>query len=174
MRAKRRLLLVLSVCGALVVAGAISVAPEVLLVYRSFSYVFGRVEPPAGPYEVAFGFEGPGELRGGPGDDLLASEGPWGQSPEDYRPDRLHGGEGDDYLDAVSYPYPSVDVVRCGPGEDAVVADPRDDVGGDCETVRHVDLARVPQIGDPLWEFPPEVGLREYGPNPRPGGLQEE
>lgn len=52
------------------------------------------------------------------------------------------------------------------PSEDAVVADPQDDVGGDCEKVRRVDLGLVPEIGNPLWEFPPEVGMREYGPNP--------
>lgn len=45
--------------------------------------------------------------------------------------------------------------------------------GGDCEKVRHVDLGLVPEVGDPLPEFPPEVGMREYGPNPRAGGLPE-
>lgn len=46
-----------------------------------------------------------------------------------------------------------------------MVADPQDDVGGDCEKVRRVDLGLVPEIGDPLWEFPTEVGMREYNPN---------
>ena len=78
-------------------------APKLLLVYRSFSYVFGAVEPTGARHDdAAFGSEGPGELRSGPRDELLASEGPWSQYPEDYRPDRLHGGQGDDYLDAVS------------------------------------------------------------------------
>lgn len=149
-------------CGVLVVAGAVSLAPRLLLVYRSFSYVSGEVEPTGGPYDdVAFGSEGPDELRGGPIDDLLASEGPWGQYPGDYHPNRLHGDPGDDYLDAVSWPYPSIDVVRCGPGEDAAVADPQDDVDGDCEKVRHENLGLVPQIGDPLWEFLPGVGMWE-------------
>ena len=174
MRERGNLVLAPLLCGVLVVAGAVSVAPELLLVFRSFSYVFGEIEPTGGPYnDVAFGSEGPGELRGGPRDDLLASEGPWGQYPEDYHPDRLYGGPGDDYLDAVSWPYPSVDVMRCVPGEDAVVADPQDDVGWDCEKVRRVDLGLVPKVGDPLWEFPPEVGMREYGPNPYPGSVPE-
>lgn len=66
----------------------------------------------------------------------------------------------------MSYPYLSVDVLRCGPGEDAVVADPQDDVGGDCEGVRRVSLGLVPRIGEPLPEFPPEDRMRRYGPDP--------
>ena len=103
MRGRGKLILASLLCGLLVVAGAVSVAPELHLVYRSFSYVFGEIEPTGGPYDdVALGSEGPGELLGRPRDDLLASEGPWGQYPEDLHPDRLYGGPGDDYLDAVS------------------------------------------------------------------------
>ncbi|QIN84000.1 hypothetical protein GBA63_16120 [Rubrobacter tropicus] len=157
-------------CGLLVVAGVVLTLPKVLLAYHSTSYVMGWAnDPPGDPERVLFGREGPDEMRGGPADDLLASEGPWGQYPEDYRPDRLNGGGGDDFLDAVSWPYPSVDVLDCGPGDDAVVADPQDDVDGDCETVTRVDLGLIPSIGDPLPEFPPEVGMREYGPNPYSG-----
>lgn len=159
-----RIFLVICICGSLVVA--LALGPKLILAYHSFCYVFGALDPPGGPYEVAFGTEGPDELRGGPKNDLLASEGPWGYWPEDYKPDRLHGDAGDDYLDAVSYPYPSVDVLRCGPGEDAVVADPQDDVGGDCEEVKRVSLGLVPRIGEPLPEFPPEDRMRRYGPNP--------
>jgi hypothetical protein len=168
----RRLFLALCACGVLVVA--LAVGPKLLLAYHSVSYVFGEVDPPGGPYDnVVFGTEGPGELYGGPSDDLLASEGPWGSWPEDYRPDRLYGGGGDDYFDAVSWPHPSVDVLRCRPGEDAVVADPQDDVGGDCEEVRRVYLGPVPHIGDPLPEFPPEDRMRRYGPNPYEGRAPE-
>lgn len=170
----RRAALVIAACGVLLVAGVALATPRVLLVYHSASYVMGWAnDPPGGPYQEAFGREGPDEMRGGPADDLLASEGPWGQYPEDYRSDRLNAGEGDDFLDAVSWPYPSVDVLDCGPGDDAVVADPQDDVDVDCEKVRRVDLGLIPSFGDPLPEFPPEVGMRKYGPNPHSGSAPE-
>ena len=64
--------------------------------------------------------------------------------------------------------------MRCGPGEDVVVTDPQDDdVGGTCEKVRRVDLGLLPGIGDPMPEFPPEVGMREYGTNPRDPGTPD-
>ena len=135
------------------------------------------VVSPGGPYRIAFGTDRPEQLRGESGDDLLASEGPWSDQPEDYGKDRLYGGRGADYLDAVSLPYPErlpADVVRCGPGWDAAVADPQDNVGDDCEEVRRVDMGLFPEIGDPLWEFPPEVGVREYGPNPLAGRSPDE
>lgn len=170
MSAARRLVLVsrLFVLVALVEA----LVPRVLMAYHSVHYVMGWAnDPPGGPYEVTFGTDRPDALRGGPGDDLIASEGPWGDPPEDYRRDRVDGVTGDDFLDSVSLPYPEVlpvDVVRCGPGEDRVVADPQDDVGDDCEGVRRVNMDLMPEIGDPLREFPPETGTREYGPNPAP------
>ena len=136
------------------------------LVFRSYSYVYGEIQPPGGPYEVAFGEEGPGEMRGGPGNDLLASEGEWNAWPEAYLPNRLYGGPGDGYIDAVSNPYPSVDVLRCGPGVDAMVADPQDDVGADCEAVTRVDLGLVFRIGEPWPNFPSEENMRRYGPRP--------
>jgi len=129
--------------------------------------------PARGLYEVTFGTDRPDSLRGGPGDDLIASEGPWEDPPEDYRADQIYGGAGDDFLDSVSPPYPETlpaDVVQCGPGSDRVVADPQDDVDRDCESVRRVNMGLVPEIGDPLWEFPPETGTRQYGPNPGPVG----
>lgn len=167
MRGRR---LAVAACAAFIVAGAALLSPKLLLVYRSVEYVLGYAnDPPGGPYTTTFGTDRPDELRGGPGDDLLASEGPWGDPPEDYRPDVLDGGMGDDFLDSVSLPYPEnlpEDVIRCGPGEDLAVADPQDDVGDDCEKVRHVDMGLLPEVGDPLPEFPPEVGTRRYGPNP--------
>ena len=158
--------LALALCFSAVLVAALVLGTKLPLAYRTFSYVYGALDPPGGPYEVAFGEEGPGEMRGGPGNDLLASEGPGGVWREDYHPDRIYGGVGDDYIDAVSWPYPSVDVLRCGPGVDAVVADPQDDVHGDCEEVTRVDLGLVPQLGDPLPEFPPENKMRGYGPRP--------
>lgn len=169
-RGRKRLILV--ACATLLVAGAVVLAPKLLLAYRSVEYVLGHAnDPPGDPYEITFGTDRPDELRGGPGDDLLASEGPWGDSPEDYRPDLLNGGGGDDFLDAVSLPYPEElpeDAIRCGPGEDLAVADPQDNVADDCEKVRRVNMGLLPEIGDPLPEFPPEIGTRQYGPNPRP------
>lgn len=164
-RAQR--LALLALCSCVVLAVALAVGTKLPLFFRSYSYVYGEIQPPGGPYEVAFGEEGPGEMRGGPGNDLLASEGDWGTSPEDYHQDRLYGGPGDDYIDSVSNPsHPASDVLRCGPGVDAVVADPEDDVHGDCEGVTRVDLSSVFRIGDPLPEFPSEENMRQYGPRP--------
>ena len=169
-RGRKRLILV--ACATLLVAGAVVLAPKLLVAYRSVEYALGHAnDPPGGPYEITFGTDRPDDLRGGPGDDLLASEGPWGDGPEDYRPDLLDGGSGDDFLDSVSLPHPEelpVDVVRCEPGEDLAVADPQDNVADDCEKVRRVNMGLLPEIGDPLPEFPPEIGTRRYGPNPQP------
>lgn len=106
-------------------------------------------------YNVIMGTHGANDLRGGPGDDLLASEGVWGASPEDTALDTVYGAEGDDLIDTVSDP-PSRDVVRCGPGRDEVQADPKDDVGRDCERVRRIDLSKGPQ---------PTDGAPKYGPS---------
>ena len=46
-------------------------------------------------------------------------------------------------------------------------------MGGTCEKVRRVDLGLVPGIGDPMPEFPPKVGMREYGSNPRDPGTPD-
>lgn len=163
MRAMGRLFLIVLVCGTLV--AALTIGPELALAYRTVSYVFGTLDPPNDSYDVTFGTEVSEELRGGPGNDLLASEGPWGTWPEDYKPDLLYGGSGDDYLDTVSWPSSSADTLNCGPGEDVVVADPQDDVDDDCENVKRVSLSLVPHIGDPLPEFPPENMMRRYGSN---------
>lgn len=90
-------------------------------------------------YNVIMGTHGANDLRGGPGNDLLASEGAWGASPEDTALDTVYGAGGDDLIDTVSDP-PSKDVVRCGPGRDEVQADPEDDVAEDCEAVQIIDL----------------------------------
>lgn len=159
-------------CAFVLVLIIAILVPRVLLAFHSVHYVMGSAnEPPGGPYDLVFGTDRPDSLRAGAADDLLASEGPWGDPPENYRVDQIYGGAGDDFLDSVSLPYPEtlpVDVVRCGPGSDRVVADPQEEVGEDCESVRRVDVGLVPEIGDPLWEYPPETGTREYGPNPDP------
>ncbi|HEX2739022.1 MAG TPA: hypothetical protein VHM69_01145, partial [Rubrobacter sp.] len=93
-------------------------------------------------YNVIMGTHGANDLRGGPGADLMASEGTWGASPEDTALDTGNGAGGDDDLiDPVSDP-PSRDVERCSPGRDEVQADPEDDVGEDCETVQIIDASK--------------------------------
>ena len=70
-------------------------------------------------------------LDGGPGDDVIESEGP---SP-DYRfggTDTVAGGEGNDKIHTSD---DHRDTVSCGPGTDRVTADVTDDVAADCETV---------------------------------------
>ncbi len=65
--------------------------------------------------------------------------------------------------------YPSADAVRCGPSGDPAVTEAQEEVGGDREEVRHVDRGLVPEVGDPLAEFPAEVRMQDYDPNPRAG-----
>ncbi len=68
MTVRDRLIPIMLVCGGLVMAGAALLTTKVLLVYRSVSYAFATFEPPSSLYDdVAFGSEGPGELRGGAG-----------------------------------------------------------------------------------------------------------
>ena len=107
-------------------------------------------------YNVIMGTHGADDLRGGPGDDLLASEGAWGVSPEDTVPDAVHAGGGDDLVDTVSDP-PSRDMVRCGAGRDEVQADPEDEVAEDCEIVQRIDLSKGPR---------PPKGTPEYITSP--------
>lgn len=57
-------------------------------------------------------------------------------------------------------------MVCCGRREDVAVTG-HDAADGHREQVRHVDLGLVAEIGVPAWEFPPEVGVREYAPTPR-------
>jgi RTX calcium-binding nonapeptide repeat (4 copies) len=108
-------------------------------------------------YNVIMGTHGADDLRGGPGDDLLASEGAWGSSPEDTAPDTIHGAGGDDLVDTVSDP-PFRDVVRCGAGRDEVQADPEDEVDEDCEIVQRIDLSKGPRPpkGTPKYITSPE------------------
>ena len=116
-----------------------------------------RVEQVLVGYNVIMGTHGADDLRGGAGDDLLASEGAWGASPEDTAPDTVHGAGGDDLVDTVSDP-PSRDVVRCGAGWDEVQADPEDEVAEDCEMVQRIDLSKGPQPpkGEPKYITSPE------------------
>ena len=129
----------------------------VLLSAAGVAVATTRVEHVFVGYNVIMGTHGADDLRGGPGDDLLASEGAWGASPEDTAPDDVHAGGGDDLVDTVSDP-PSRDVVRCGAGHDEVQADPRDRVAEDCEMVERIDLSKGPQPpkGTPKYITSPE------------------
>jgi hypothetical protein len=71
-------------------------------------------------------------LDGGPGDDVIASEGP-GAPIQVGGTDTVIGGEGNDEIHTVD---DKRDVVRCGPGVDEVTADGSDDVAADCETIK--------------------------------------
>lgn len=64
------------------------------------------------------GHGGDGALKGGSGDDVLRDTG---------GADVLIGGSGDDRLDARDG---EVDLIRCGPGEDIVIADRKDRLSG--------------------------------------------
>lgn len=140
MRGRIRLVLILAACGLLFAAGtAIATVPKMLE-----------------DFNVVMGTHGADELRGGAGGDLLASEGAWGESPEDTATDEVHGAAGDDLIDTVSDP-PSRDVVSCGSGDDEAQVDPEDDVAGDCEKVEVIDLSKGPQ---------PPKGAPKYLPAP--------
>ena len=83
------------------------------------------------------------DVESGAGNDIVHTQG---------NDDRIHGGPGVDYLYAgngedtadggsgkdwiVVAGDGRVDRVRCGPGKDAVFADPVDRIAGDCETIR--------------------------------------
>ena len=65
------------------------------------------------------------KLYGNGGNDKL-----YGLAGNDY----LNGGPGNDVLSGG----PGADVLACGPGRDTAVADARDKIGADCETVQGV------------------------------------
>lgn len=134
---RKRLVLILVAFGLLLASGtAIATVPQMF----------------EEDFNVMMGTHGVDELRGGPGDDLLASEGAWGESPEDTAAEEVRGAGGDDLIDTVSDP-PSKDVVGCGPGEDKAQVDPEDEVSSDCERVDVIDLSKGPQ---------PPRGVPEY------------
>jgi hypothetical protein len=71
-------------------------------------------------------------LDGGPGDDVIASEGPSQTMPAGGK-DTVIGGDGNDEIHTVD---DQSDIVRCGAGVDVVTADASDDVADDCETIK--------------------------------------
>lgn len=131
--------LVLLVCAVVLTAGAVAFASPARF-YAGFDVIMGTY--------------GADELRGGPEDDLIASEGPWGGTSEDTAVDTISAGAGNDAIDTVSDPA-SKDVARCGPGYDEVQADPKDNLADDCEKVEIVDLSRGPE---------PPAGTPKYLP----------
>jgi hypothetical protein len=79
------------------------------------------------------------KLYGLAGNDKL-----YGLAGNDY----LNGGPGNDVLSGG----PGADVLACGPGRDIALADPRDRVGADCETVRGLPKPAVAIEGASLAE----------------------
>jgi hypothetical protein len=74
------------------------------------------------------------KLYGNAGNDKL-----YGLAGNDY----LNGGPGNDVLSGG----PGTDVLACGPGRDTAVADARDKIGADCETVQGVPKPAVSVTG---------------------------
>ena len=62
--------------------------------------------------------------------------------------DVLNGGPGNDVLTGG----PGADTLVCGPGRDIAVADSRDRIGGDCETVQGLPKPSVSVAGDSVAE----------------------
>ena len=101
-----------------------------------------------------FGYGGDDGLRGGSLDDHIyggAGDDRIDDGPDGH--DVLYGGPGNDVLRSVDHEYDRFlpapgpvrrkrDLVRCGPGDDHVIADTADDVSGDCEHVRRVRAKR--------------------------------
>ena len=80
--------------------------------------------------DLVDGAAGAYTLRGGTGADLLGDG-------EEHRgaTDVLYGGGGDDFMLPRNEPG-GRDVVSCGAGRDRVFADRKDEISGDCESVR--------------------------------------
>ena len=79
------------------------------------------------------------KLYGNGGNDKL-----YGLAGNDY----LNGGPGNDVLSGG----PGADVLACGPGRDTAVADARDKIGADCETVQGVPKPALAVAGASLAE----------------------
>jgi hypothetical protein len=79
------------------------------------------------------------KLYGNAGNDKL-----FGLAGNDY----LNGGPGNDVLSGG----PGADVLACGPGRDTALADARDKVGADCETVQGLPKPTVAVTGASLAE----------------------
>ena len=84
------------------------------------------------PRCTRFGTGRADRLAGGSGPDLLCGRGGRDRLRGGPGRDRLFGGAGDDSIEARDRAF---DVVGCGPGRDAVLADRRDLVAEDCERV---------------------------------------
>jgi hypothetical protein len=97
---------------------------------------------------IAVTAAGAGTIRGTPRNDTLrgtiAADKLYGNGGND----KLYGLAGNDYLSGglgndVLSGGPGVDVLACGPGRDIAVADARDKIGADCETVQGVPKAAM-------------------------------
>jgi hypothetical protein len=120
-----------------------SVRPRPLLLVPVLSVALAAFVVPTAGAKVLQGTPGPNRLTGGNGDDVLVGDagddtlrGRGGDDTLVGGPgrDELLGGRGDDTINARDG---ERDTVRCGPGDDVVVADDRDVVPAGCEQVRH-------------------------------------
>ena len=91
-----------------------------------------------GGQDIVHGGAGNDDLRGGRGHDLVRGEGGDDEVHGGEGNDRLYGGLGDDRIQSDGG---ERDVVNCGRGRDAVVADPLDRVSQNCERVRRIASA---------------------------------
>jgi hypothetical protein len=86
--------------------------------------------------DTLYGLGGNDVLNGGPGNDVLYG-GPGN--------DRLYGGAGNDTLIGG----PGADRYVCGPGRDTVRGDPKDTAAKDCEVVKGLKPAPLPEYAPP-------------------------
>ena len=85
-----------------------------------------------------FGRAGNDTLIGGGGDDIVKGEAGNDTLTGSGGQDDLFGGDGDDTIDARDG---KLDYIDCGPGNDTVTVDKREDGVFDCETVNRPDGA---------------------------------
>ena len=92
---------------------------------------------------IAVTAAGAGTIHGTPRNDVLRGSAAADRLYGNAGNDKLYGLAGNDYLNGgpgndVLSGGPGADVLACGPGRDTAVADARDKIGADCETVQGV------------------------------------
>ena len=96
-------------------------------------------------------------IRGTPRNDTLRGSAAADKLYGNGGNDKLYGNGGNDYLSGgpgndVLSGGPGADVLACGPGRDTAVADARDKIGADCETVQGVPKPALAVAGASLAE----------------------
>jgi hypothetical protein len=98
-----------------------------------------------------------GTIRGTPRNDTLRGTAAADKLYGNAGNDKLYGLAGNDYLNGgpgndVLAGGPGADVLACGPGRDTAVADSRDKIGADCETVQGIPKPVLAVTGVSLTE----------------------